>query len=134
MCELPVATFPPQNDMRVSNMPTSDTLSARCTPSTAYNDGATMQMSVPELVVKLVRQHVGISAINLFRPRISTPIQNNSRFSEAELRLIDGALALRDSTAFPFWDCLMQVTSTAEIEAENLLQIARRHNRQNVER
>ena len=89
-----------------------------------------MQVSVAQLIVDLVRQQVDISAINLFRPKMSEPIQNDSGLSRLELQLIDQALALRSATAFPFWDCLLQLTSNSTAEGERLLQIAQRHNPQ----
>jgi hypothetical protein len=89
-----------------------------------------MYLPVPNLIVQLVEQHIDIQAINLFRPKLSPPIQENPTLSEGEHQLVSDALELRSVTAFPFWDCLLQVTANSNIGAEHLFSVAQRHNPQ----
>jgi hypothetical protein len=93
-----------------------------------------MHLPVPQLIVQLVEQHVDISAINLFRLRMSAPIQDNLELSQSELKLINEALALRSTTELPFWDCLLQLTANCPVDTDRLLQIAQRHNPQVIQK
>jgi hypothetical protein len=89
-----------------------------------------MHLLVPNLVIQLVEQDAEIKAINLFRQKLSLPIQRVPTLSETHRRLIDDALALRSETGFPFWDCLLQLAANSEVETEHLFALAQRHNSQ----
>jgi hypothetical protein len=89
-----------------------------------------MRFPVANLIIQLVEQHIDIEAINLFRPKLSPPIQDNPALSENERQLVIDALGLRGDTAFPFWDCLLQIIANSSSEAAQLLVLAQRHNPQ----
>jgi hypothetical protein len=89
-----------------------------------------MNIPVTQLLVQLVEQHTDISAIRLFRPRLSPPIQEAPGLSAAESQLVGEALDLRSATGFPFWDCLLQRIAIKAVQADTLLHMAQRHNSQ----
>jgi hypothetical protein len=91
-----------------------------------------MNIPVAQLLVRLVEQHTDISAIRLFRPSLSPPIQQIPSLSAGEVQLVGEALELRSSTGFPFWDCLLQRIAINAVPADTLLRVAQRHNAQKL--
>jgi hypothetical protein len=89
-------------------------------------------LNASQLIVKIVAENSEIAFINLFRPRMSPPIQNEGGLSLAELDLIENALRLRSSISLPFWDCLLLRMSNSPADAPVLLKTAQRHNPQSV--
>jgi hypothetical protein len=89
-------------------------------------------MSSLELVCNLVADNPIISAVHLFKPFVSPPIQDMNGLTQGEQSLIADALNLRSSTQFPFWECLMQLISVGETDAPTLITMATRHNPQSV--
>lgn len=81
-------------------------------------------------VLKIVERNSEITAIHVFVPALSPPIQEDSRLTTSERRLIQAALGLRERTKLPFWDCLLQEISNSDADTPNLLSRAMHHNSQ----
>jgi hypothetical protein len=87
-------------------------------------------LSAVELICRIVADNPVISAIHLFTPMLSPPIQATSGLVKDEEALIVEALELRSRTRFPFWECLLQLISVREVSAPSLVALAARHNAQ----
>jgi hypothetical protein len=89
-----------------------------------------MPQTAPDLVVEILRKQPGVSALHVFYPILSPPIQLMPELTEDEQAIIGQALQLRSQTDFPFWDCLFQVAAKSTVDMSNLLRTAKRHNAQ----
>ena len=91
-----------------------------------------MPQTAPELIVDILRRQPSISAIHIFYPTLSAPIQQMPGLTADELDIISQSLELRSQTDFPFWDCLFQVAAQSVAHMPNLLRTAKRHNAQSA--
>lgn len=89
-----------------------------------------MPQTASDVVVEILHNQPRISALHIFYPILSPPIQLMPELTEDEREIIEQSLQLRSQTDFPFWDCLFQVAAKSTVDMQNLLRTAKRHNAQ----
>jgi hypothetical protein len=87
----------------------------------------------PQLIEFLVAENSEITSVKLFRPKFFPPAQDVPSILGAERHAIQEGLHLRDQLGLSFWDSTLLYISTHSVVAENLLQIATRHNPQDAD-
>jgi hypothetical protein len=90
-------------------------------------------LDAPQLIELLVAEMAEIESIKLFRPRFFPLVQESVGIGDPEQRVIRAGLKLRDDLGLSFWDSLLLHLSTHAERIDNLLKLATRHNRQDLD-
>jgi hypothetical protein len=99
---------------------------------TADNDDL-VGLDAPQLIERLVATNLNITAIKLFRPNFLPPLQEATTINALEHKIIEQGLRIRNEFGLSFWESIFLYVSTHCETAENILKLATRHNRQDLD-
>jgi hypothetical protein len=89
-----------------------------------------MTLTSSDAILRIVDQNANVSAIHVFEPTMSPPIQDDASLSFDEQKIVQAALELRSLTDLPFWDSVLLKIASSNTDAPALIAKAQRHNPQ----